>query len=107
MEDNKPESSHQGYMWVYRHPINNLVLFDYRKGRGKSGLMERLGTFKGTIQCDGYAVYKTIAKSTHGIRLMGCMAHIRRKFFEAKYHHPQAAEYALGEIANWYALERK
>ena len=38
---------------------------------------------------------------------MGCMAHIRRKFFEAKDHHSQAAEYALGEIANWYAQERK
>ena len=64
-------------MWVYRHPINNLVLFDYRKGRGKSGPMERLSSFKGTIQCDGYAVYKTVAKSSNGIRLMGCMAHIR------------------------------
>jgi len=38
---------------------------------------------------------------------MGCMAHIHRKFFEAKDHQPQAAEYALGEIANWYAHERK
>jgi hypothetical protein len=58
-------------MWVYRHPINNLILFDYRKGRGKSGHKERLSSFKWTIQCDG------------------------------------AAEYALGEIANWYAQERK
>ena len=107
LEDNKPESTHRGFMWVYRHPINNLVLFDYRKGRGQSGPMERLSSFKGTIQCDGYAVYKTVAKSSNGIRLMGCMAHIRRKFFEAKNNHPQAAEYALGEIANWYAHERK
>jgi transposase len=38
---------------------------------------------------------------------LGWMAHIRRKFFEAKNHHPQSAEYALGEIANWYAHERK
>ena len=58
-------------MWVYRHPINNLVLFDYRKGRGKSGHKEQLSSFKGIIQCDG------------------------------------AAEYALREIANWYAQERK
>ena len=58
-------------MWVYRHPINNLVLFDYRKGRGKSGHKERLSSFKGTILYDG------------------------------------AAENALGEIANWYAQERK
>ena len=35
------------------------------------------------------------------------MAHIRRKFFEAKDYQPQAAEYALGEIENWYALERE
>ena len=38
---------------------------------------------------------------------MGCMAHIRRKFFEAKDHYPQAAEYALREIATCYAQERK
>ena len=44
-------------MWVYRHPINNLVLFDYRKGRGKSGHKEQLSSFKGTIQCDGVAEY--------------------------------------------------
>ena len=71
LEDNKPESTHRGYLWVYRHPINNLVLFDYRKGRGKIGHKERLSSFKGINQCDS------------------------------------AAEYALGEMANWYAQERK
>lgn len=91
LKDNQPESSYQGYMWEYRHPINNLVLFDYRKGRGKRGPMERLSTFKGTIQCDGYTVNKTVAKSTFGNRLMGCMAHIRRKIFEATDPPPQAA----------------
>ena len=49
---------------------------------------------------------KIVVKSTHGIPLMGYMAHIWCKFFEAKYHHHQAAEYASGEIENWYALER-
>jgi hypothetical protein len=44
-------------MWVYRHPLNNLVLFDYRKGRGKSGNKEILSSFKGTIQCDGATEY--------------------------------------------------
>jgi transposase len=107
LQDNQPESSHQGYMWVYRNPTNHLILFDYRKGRGKSGPMERLGSFEGTIQCDGYAVYKSIAQSSQGIRLMSCMAHIRRKFFDAMEHHPKAAEYAIGEISGWYALERK
>jgi transposase len=84
LEDNKPESTHRGFIWVYRHPINNLLLFDYRKGRGQSGPMERLSSFKGTFQCDGYTLYKAVAKSTHGIRLMGCMAHIRRKFLKLR-----------------------
>ncbi len=44
-------------MWVYRNPINNLVLFDCRKGRGKIGPRERLSSFKGTGQCDGAAEY--------------------------------------------------
>ena len=57
LEDNKPESSQRGYMWVYRHPINNLVLLDYRKDRGKSGHKERLSSFKGTILYDGAAEY--------------------------------------------------
>lgn len=43
-------------MWVYFQPINNLVLFDYRKGRGKSGPMERLRSFKGNVQFEGYDV---------------------------------------------------
>jgi Cft2 family RNA processing exonuclease len=38
---------------------------------------------------------------------MGCMAHIRRKYFEAKNHYHQVPEYALGEIANWYSMESK
>jgi transposase len=59
LQDNQPESSHQGYIWVYRNLTNHLVLFDYRKGRGKFGPMERLGSFEGTFQCEGYAVYES------------------------------------------------
>ena len=57
LEDNNLESSHRGYMWVYRHPLNNLVLFIYRKGRCKSGHKEQLSYLKGNIQCDGAAEY--------------------------------------------------
>lgn len=32
----------------------------------------------GTLQCDGYAVYNGLA-----IERVACMAHVRRKFFEA------------------------
>ena len=46
--------------------------------------------FAGTLQCDGYKVYRSIARKSGGaIRLVSCLAHIRRKFHEARDHHPE------------------
>lgn len=99
--------THQGYMWVYRNPSNGLVLFDYRKGRGMHGPKERLGDFVGYLQCDGYRVYEKLAKKSKGeLRVVACLAHIRRKFIEAQDNHPCLAKYALAEIQKLYALER-
>ena len=107
LDSDKKGKAHQGYMWVYRNPLNELVLFDYRKGRGIHGPRERLEGFGGTLQCDGYAVYAKIARKSEGtIRLISCLAHIRRKFHEARDHHPELAERALAWIQQLYALER-
>jgi len=38
----KPGSTHKGYHWVYYNPVRRLVLFDYRKSRGREGLDEIL-----------------------------------------------------------------
>ena len=100
-------TTHQGYMWVYRNPLNGLVLFDYRKGRGMCGPKERLANFEGILQCDGYKVYKAIAKKQPDIQLVSCLAHIRRKFYEALDHHPDLARHALGEIQKLYTIERQ
>ena len=107
-DSDKKGKMHQGYMWVYRNPSNGLVLFDYRKGRGMHGPKERLANFSGLLQCDGYAVYGRIAKkSKGGIRLISCLAHIRRKFYEAREHHPVLADQALDWIQQLYELERQ
>lgn len=108
--DKKPSAdkrkAHQGYMWLYRNPINGLVLFDYRKGRGMHGPKERLEDFSGQLQCDGYKVYVSIANKRKDISLISCLAHIRRKFFDAQKHHPTLAQYGLKEIQKLYAIER-
>jgi len=96
LDSDKKGKTHQGYQWVYRNPDNGLILFDYRKGRGMHGPKERLADFDGYVQCDGYKVYQSIAQKSNGqVRLVSCMAHIRRKFFEAKDHHRALAEKAL------------
>jgi len=76
-------SIHCGFYWVYHNSIDNLVWFDYRQGRGREGPNEILKDFKGYLQTDGYNVYD-IFKENKDIAVLHCMAHARRKFFEAK-----------------------
>ena len=108
LDKDKKGSTHQGYMWVYRNPATGLVLFDYRKGLGMHGPKERLADFRGYLQCDGYKVYDSMAKKRQdqSLQLISCLAHIRRKFFDAKANHPELAENALGQIQSLYKIEQ-
>jgi hypothetical protein len=55
---------------------------------------------------NGYAAYDSFARHCPGrIRLAGCWAHVRRGFFEAKEHTPDAA-WVLGQIQQLYQIER-
>lgn len=97
----------QGYMWVYRCMQSGLVFFNYRKGRGMHGPKEILANYQGYLQCDGYSVYDKMAKMNPAIKLVGCHAHVRRKFFEAKDSDPKRAEYALKMYQQIYTIEKK
>jgi len=102
----KPGSTHKGYHWVYYAPLNKLVCFDYRKGRGRDGPEEFLETFRGMLQSDGYNAY-SIYEKKDGITLFGCMAHARRKFENAKENDPERAEYVLKQMQKLYMTERE
>jgi transposase len=102
----KPGSTHKGYHWVYYAPLDKLVCFDYRKGRGRDGLEEFLESFRGMLQTDGYSAYD-IYEKRDGITLFGCMAHARRKFENAKDNDPQRAEYVLERMRKLYMTERE
>jgi transposase len=106
LDKNKKGTTHRGYHWVYYAPVERLVLFDYREGRGREGPGECLKDFKGHLQTDGYAVYEDFDKK-EGITLLHCMAHARRKFDEALDNDKVRAEYALTELLKLYAIERR
>ena len=82
LDSDKKGSTHQGYQWVYHNPINKLVLFNYRKGRGQHGSKELLAHYRGYLQCDGYVAYDKIG-AVPKITLAGCLVHARRKFHDA------------------------
>jgi len=101
----KPGSSHKGWMWVYHSPPDKLLFFDYRSGRGKNGPKEILSEFAGILQTDGYAAYLQFADKDK-LRLAACMAHARRKFFEAKEENPDVCNFVLSKISKLYDIER-
>jgi transposase len=102
----KPGSTHKGYHWVYYSPVEKLVCFDYRKGRGRDGPEKFLGSFRGSLQTDGYVAYDIYEKK-EGITLFGCMAHARRKFEKAKENDLKRAEYVLERMQQLYMIERE
>lgn len=100
-----PGKSHRGFYWVYHDPISGLALFDYHPGRGGQYPYETLATFQGYIQTDGYSVYQALDQR-QGIILVGCLAHVRRKFFEAqKGSYSQEVQRALRFIGLLYRIE--
>lgn len=100
LDSDRKGKTHLGYQWVYRNPQSGLILFDYRKGRGANGVQERLADFTGYLQTDGYRAYQTYLKQHPGVVGVSCLAHIRRRFVEARNHHPRLAAWALAPI-NW------
>ena len=106
LDKDKKGSTHRGYHWVYNAVEQRLVLFDYRKGRGREGPAELLKDFCGYLQTDGYVVYEDFTNKP-GLVLLGCMAHVRRKFVEAEKNDLPRAAYLLGQLQKLYALERR
>jgi transposase len=103
----KKGKTHRGFYWVYRDPLRRLVLFDYRKGRGREGPKECLKDFTGYLQTDGWHIYEELFGRRQGVTLLHCWAHARRKFDEALGNDRKRAEWALTEIQKLYAIERK
>jgi transposase len=100
----KKGKAHQGYYWVYYDPIDNQVVFIFDKGRGRKYPVEHLKNFSGNLQTDGLGVYTEFDKLDH-VTLYGCMAHVRRKFFDALNNDKQRATKVLGMIQQLYKIE--
>ena len=109
------EDKSKCYMWVYcsgtdspnenQNDIKNIVLYDYHASRAGSCAVNYLKGFNGYLQADGYAGYEQV-----DAELIGCMAHARRKFVEAKKAEPKnksgRATLAINKIAKLYRIEK-
>lgn len=103
----RPGKSRHGYAWQFHdsRPQSHGLYFLYING-SRAGTIPRaeLRNFKGAIQTDGYKVYDYF-ELQDDVTLLGCMAHVRRKFTEALTSHPKLATQAIKWIELLYKLE--
>jgi hypothetical protein len=99
-----------GYLWVFYSPVRNLSCFLWRTGRGAACLQDIVPPeFTGIIQCDGFQAYEAFAKSparAGKIKLGGCLAHARRKFFEARAE-GEDPQWVLAQMQQLYQIEAR
>jgi transposase len=108
-------ASAKHYMWVRvaGPPRQRIILFDYDASRGADVAARLLAGVTGYLQTDGYAAYDGVAKQ-HNLIHCGCLAHARRRFFEAIKALPKAEQTSLTaahegvrRIDALYAIERE
>jgi len=97
--------SRKGHLWLYASGRD--VFYDWHMSRGQKAAASMLSGFRGRVQCDGYKVYQTLS-AKEGFTLVGCMAHVRRKFYEAfELHGEDDSAWYLVQIKALYANERQ
>ncbi|MGO9595970.1 MAG: IS66 family transposase [Steroidobacteraceae bacterium] len=108
-----PTTKH--YMWVQvaGPPRQRIILFDYDASRGAEVAARLLEGVSGYLQSDGHWAYDEVSER-YGLTHCGCIAHARRRFFEAIKALPKAEQKAdtaahegVRRIDVLYAIERE
>jgi len=108
-EDEKSATS-KSYMWVYLTGGSEkpILLYEYAPGRGSVYPSKFLEEFKGYLQTDAYGGYNAL-RAREDITVLGCMAHVRRKFVEIvkRTNKTGKAQVAVNYIAKLYGIEKQ
>jgi transposase len=107
IQDRARTETRDGRLWVYvgdGRPGD--IVYDYTADRSRAGPGAFLAHFRGYLQADAYAGYNALY-ATGRIVEVGCWAHARRYFWDAKASDPLRALPALAFIQQLYAVERE
>lgn len=93
-------------LWTYLGDHDNpYIVFDFTKSRKRDGPAQFLKGYKGYLQADAFAGYDCIFAGGE-VTEVACMAHVRRKFFEAQASCKEAQQ-ALAIIQDLYLIEKQ
>lgn len=105
--DRSRNSTRKGYIWTTigdrGHPYTTC---HYTDSRSRDGPAKFLAGFQGFLQTDAYSSYESVVRESAGkIIAVGCWAHARRDFFDARLNYPREAHYVLSLIVQLYDIE--
>lgn len=112
-EPGKPANS-KSYMWVFRGGSAQAPSFYFHYHQTRAGIVaaEFLDGYEGVVQTDGYVAYDFLDQRP-AVTHLGCWAHARRKFMEAKKARGKNSkktggpDIALQHIQNLYRIEKR
>jgi transposase len=98
-----------GRIWTYvGDALHPYTVYDYTPNRCREGPDEFLKDFHGYLQADAYSGYDQIYKEAgRGITEVACMAHARRKYFEAQSSDIMRSTVMLAYFHLLYEVERE
>lgn len=103
LDESKSGQSHRGYFWALCNKEAAVIRFT--KSRSHEEPAKWLSGFQGYLVADAFGVNQWLGAS-NGTTLCGCLAHVRRKFFELKDSEPWAAE-MVARIGKLYKVEKE
>jgi transposase len=77
------KKTHRAYIWTYALGVNEdlkAVIYGFAEDRSGDNARNFVGKWRGCLVCNNFSGYKAVI--ANGVTEVGCMAHVRRKFFE-------------------------
>jgi len=102
------EKCKEGYMWVVvggNKANPPYRIYDFRDNRCHDNVLDILKDYHGVLHSDKYGAYQRLAEKKI-ITWCPCLAHIRRKFFEAEAGDPVFRQWVLRKIRYLFMFER-
>jgi transposase len=100
------EGTRTGRLWAYVGDVDHpYTVFDYTVDRSCTGPARFLKDYRGYLQADAFSGYEALYRGGV-ITEVGCWAHARRKFHDARTSDPERSHQALARIRLLYEVER-
>ena len=91
--------------WLWSACADDAVCYRLEDSRSAPAGRKLLADYDGTVMCDGYSVYISLAQSGAKFRLAHCWSHVRRKFLEVEPAFQKEANEVLDLIDGLFQIE--